>query len=82
MSLRDRAGFDLSIQASCKRRVESFIDEDLESVMDDSIGKFDPWQEESPQLKKLALAPKRLREEDSCNSSTSQLSVMGDLLAE
>ena len=79
MTLRGRSGFDLSIQSVNQiRPVQCFLDEDLASVVEDSMSKRDPWRDDSPQHKKLSLAPKRLREDD----SQSQLSAMGDLLPE
>ena len=79
MNLRARSGFDLTIQSvNHIRPVESFLDEDLASVVEDSQNKGDLWRDDSPEHKKMSLAPKRLREDD----SQSQLSMMGELLPE
>ena len=61
--LAERRGLQ-SVMSSKRSVPSSFLDIDMQSVKEADTRQPSMWDDESPQLKKLSLAPKRLREDD------------------
>ena len=76
MSLRDRTETPMmnKTMRSSASPLHSFLDDDLISVVETQTKLDAKWRDESPQERRMVLAPKRLREVD----STSQLSTAMD----